>query len=72
VVGGSPEFFRPCGSRGTRVRSRYDIVCPHSAQFMAAPWTLALGRLPARVVGVCDPALAVAPGTRRPKRRYST
>lgn len=54
---------------GAHVEVHQLVDTPAQAEFMAAAWTLVLGRLKAGVVSACDPGSAIASRPQRPKRR---
>jgi uncharacterized protein YndB with AHSA1/START domain len=54
---------------GSMVEVHQFVDSPAEAEFMEAAWSTVLGRLKAGVVAASDPSAAMAPRTRRPKRR---
>lgn len=57
----------PAGGAHVEVHQLVDL--PRQAEFMEVAWGLVLGRLKAGVAAASDPAAALAPRTRRDKRR---
>ncbi len=63
--------IRPHGEERAHVEVHQLVENPRQAEFMEAAWGMVLGRLRAGVVAASNPSLAVAPRSRRTKRRSS-
>src|SRR6202012_5032708 len=60
--------IRPAAGGGAHVEGHQLVDTPPQAEFMQGAWAVALGRLAAGVARASDPAAAMDPRPRRPKR----